>query len=229
LFLGTQLRGKTVGVIGAGRIGTAYARMMMEGHKTDILYHSIHPKPALEAFADAYSRFLATRQEPALACRRAETLEDLLQEADCISIHTPLDEGTRHMIDAERLALMKPDAVLVNTSRGPVIEEAALVAHCRQHPRFRAALDVYEEEPVLAPGLADLENVVLVPHIGSATGWAREGMAILAACNVAAVLAGHPVWNRPDIDVFLDADPPSAAPSILNAEALTLPVWKAAG
>lgn len=229
LFLGTRLRGKSVGVIGAGRIGTAYARMMMEGHKTDVLYYSLHPKPALEDFAAAYGRFLAARREPAVACRRAETVEALLREADCISIHTPLEDSTRHLINAERLALMKPDAVLVNTSRGPVIDEAALVAHCRRHPRFRAALDVYEEEPALAPGLADLENVVLVPHIGSATRWAREGMAILAACNVAALLAGDPVWNRPDIDLFLKADPPSAAPSILNAEALNLPMSKAAG
>ncbi len=228
LFLGTQLRGKTVGVIGAGRIGAAYARMMMEGHKTDILYFSLRPKPDLEAFADAYNRFLTARQELPVVCRRAEAVADLLREADCVSIHTPLDERTRHLIDAECLALMKPDAVLVNTSRGPVVDEAALVAHCRRHPRFRAALDVYEEEPALAPGLADLENVVLVPHIGSATHWAREGMAILAACNVAAVLVGNPVWNRAAVDAFLRADQPPAAPSILNAEALNLPLVKAA-
>jgi hydroxypyruvate reductase 1 len=229
LFLGTQLRRKTVGVIGAGRIGTAYARMMMEGHKTDILYYSIHPKPALEAFAETYSRFLADRQEPPVACRRAETVEALLQKADFVSIHTPLDGSTRHLINADRLALMKADAVLVNTSRGPVIDEAALVAHCRRHPHFRAAVDVYENEPALVPGLADLENVVLVPHIGSATRWAREGMAILAACNVAAVLAGFPAWNRPDMDTFLETNPPPAAPSILNAEALSLPLFKATG
>jgi glycerate dehydrogenase len=121
---------------------------------------------------------------------------------------------------------MKPDGMLVNTSRGPVIDEAALVAHCRRHPEFRAGLDVYEDEPLLAPGLVDLENVVLAPHIGSATRWAREGMATLAACNVAAVLAGHPVWNRAEIDAFLETDPPPAAPSILNADALGLPLFK---
>jgi hydroxypyruvate reductase 1 len=220
LFLGRLLRGKTVGIIGAGRIGAAYARMMMEGHKANILYYSPHPKPELEAFGAAYGRFLAERQEAPVTCRRAETLEALLREADCVSLHAPLDEGTRHLINGARLALMKKDAVLVNTSRGPVIDEAALVAHCRRHPEFRAGLDVFEEEPALKPGLADLENVVIVPHIGSATHWARQGMAILAACNVAAVLAGDPVWKRSDISVFLGVEPPRAAPSILNAEVL---------
>ena len=83
---------------------------------------------------------------------------------------------------------MKTDAVLINTSRGPIIDEAALVAHCRTHPDFRAGLDVFEDEPALKPGLNELENVVLVPHIGSATSWTREGMAILAAGNVAGIL-----------------------------------------
>jgi hydroxypyruvate reductase 1 len=227
LFLGTQLRGKTVGIIGAGRIGSAYARMMMEGHKADILYYSRHPKPALESFAAAYNRFLAMRQEPAVVCRYAKTIEGLLKETDCVSIHVPLGHGTRHLINAERLALMKPEGVLVNTSRGPVIDEAALVDHCRQHPEFRAGLDVYENEPELAPGLVELENVVLAPHIGSATRWAREGMATLAAFNVAAMLVGNPVWHRPDIDAFLKADPPPAAPSILNATELGLPLYGA--
>jgi hydroxypyruvate reductase 1 len=129
------------------------------------------------------------------------------------------------LINAERLALMKPNAVLVNTSRGPVIDEAALVDHCRRNPDFRAGLDVFEDEPQLKPGLVDLENVVIVPHIASATVWTRQGMAILAAHNVAAMLNGYPVWNDPDISAFLGADPPKAAPSILNADALGLRLY----
>ena len=120
---------------------------------------------------------------------------------------------------------MKNNAVLVNTSRGPVIDEAALVDHCRRNPDFRAGLDVFEEEPALKPGLKDLENVVIVPHIASATIWTRQGMATLAASNVAALLMGYPVWNRPDISVFLEADPPKAAPSILNAGDLGLNIY----
>jgi len=222
LLLGELLGRKTVGIIGAGRIGFAYARMMMEGHKTDILYCDPSRNAALENFADRYSRFLTDGGQEPIACRRCETLETLLAEADCVSIHTVLDDSTHHLVNAERLAQMKPNAVLVNTSRGPVIDEAALVAHCRRHPEFRAGLDVFEEEPVLQPGLAELENVVIVPHIASATRWSRQGMATLAAANVAALLQGYPVWNRPDITPFLEGDPPKAAPSVLNAEELGL-------
>ena len=104
-------------------------------------------------------------------------MEDLLETADCVSIHIVLNETTHHLISAERLARMQPNAVIVNTSRGPVIDEAALVAHCRSHPEFRAGLDVFENEPALAPDLDQLENVVIVPHIASATRWTREGLA----------------------------------------------------
>jgi len=222
LFMGALLRRKTVGIIGAGRIGAAYARMMMEGHKMNVLYHDLYRNQALEDYAADYTNFLKSRQKAPVTCRRTETVEELLREADCVSIHTVLDASTHHLINAERLALMKPNAVLVNTSRGPVIDEAALVDHCRNNPDFRAGLDVFEEEPALKPGLVDLENVVAVPHIASATIWTRQGMATLAASNVAAILNGYPVWNRPDISPFLEGDPPHAAPSILNAEALGL-------
>lgn len=225
LFLGELLWQKTVGIIGAGRIGAAYGRMMMEGHKTNILYCDPNRNTVLEDFADAYSRFLTDRGEPPVACRRTATLEELLREADCVSIHTILDETTRHLINAPRLALMKKNAVLVNTSRGPVIDETALVEHCRRNPDFRAGLDVFEEEPALKPGLAELENVVIVPHIASATSWTRQGMATLAAGNVAGILLGYPVWNRSEIAPFLGDDPPKAAPSILNAGDLSLGVY----
>ena len=127
------------------------------------------------------------------------------------------------MIDRERLDLMKENAVLVNSSRGPLIDEAALVAHCREHPSFRAGLDVFEEEPAMAPGLADLPNVVVVPHIGSATRWTREAMAVLAASNVAGMLRGFPVWGRADMGPFLGPNPPEAVPSVVNDDSLGIP------
>ena len=226
LFLGELLWHKTVGVIGAGRIGATYARMMVEGHKMNLLYHDIYPNKDLENYIAAYADFLKSRGEAPVSCRHVENLEDLLREADCVSVHTVLDESTHHLINAERLALMKENAILVNTSRGPVVDEAALVSHCRKHPDFRAGLDVFEDEPQLKPGLNELDNVVIVPHIASATRWTREGMATLAACNVAGILSGYPAWNRPDILSFLEGESPKAAPSIVNAKALGIPLFR---
>ncbi|MGE5259008.1 MAG: NAD(P)-dependent oxidoreductase [Hyphomicrobiales bacterium] len=226
LLLGDLLRGKTVGVIGAGRIGAAYARMMVAGNRMNLVYFDLHGNAELEQYVADYAAFLQAHGQPRVTCRRMARVEDLLREADVVSIHTLLDDSTRHLIDAERLNIMKANALLVNTSRGPVIDETALVEHCRTHPNFRAGLDVFEKEPDLAPGLAALENVVIVPHIASATRWTREGMATLAASNVAALLMGYPAWNRPDIMPFLGDRPPQAAPSILNAEALGIPLYR---
>ena len=222
LLLGELLQGKTVGIIGAGRIGDAYARMMVAGHRMNVVYCDIHRNTSLEDYVSAYAGFLKQQDLPAVTCQRAERVEDLLREADVVSIHTILDASTRHLINRHSLSLMKPDAVLVNTSRGPVIDESALVEHCRQHTGFKAGLDVFEDEPDLKPGLNDLENVVLTPHIASATSWTRQGMATLAAGNIAALLKGYPVWQGTDILPFLDVPAPKAAPSILNAEALGL-------
>lgn len=216
LFLGELLWGKTLGIIGAGRIGDAYARMMAEGHKMNILYCDLRENRELEDYISAYGDFLKSRGMPPISCRRVGNIEELLIHADCVSIHTILDDATHHLINAERLALMKENAILINTSRGPVIDEAVLVDHCRNHPDFRAGLDVFENEPNLEPGLTELDNAVIVPHIASASRSTREGMAILAASNVAAILSGYPPWQEADITRFLGDDPPHAAPSILN-------------
>jgi hydroxypyruvate reductase 1 len=226
LFLGELLWRKTVGVIGAGRIGATYARMMVEGHKMNLIYYDIHQNKELEGLIADYGTFLSSRGERPVYCRRATNIEEVLREADCVSLHTVLDQTTHHLINVQRLALMKENAILINTSRGPVVDEAALVAHCQEHPNFRVGLDVFEDEPDLKPGLVDLDNVVIVPHIASATRWTREGMATLAAGNVAAILMGYPVWQKSDISSFLEGDPPKAAPSILNAKDLGLPAYK---
>ncbi len=218
LFLGELLSRKTVGVIGAGRIGAAYARMMVEGYKMDLLYYDLYRNGVLEAYITAYGDFLVSRGEEPVTCRRAESVEEVLQIADIVSLHPVLDTSTHHMINAERLKSMKKHAILVNASRGPLIDEEALVDHCRNNPDFRAGLDVFEDEPDLKPGLSALDNVVIVPHLGSATIWTREGMAILAAGNVAGILMGYPVWKKDSSLPFLENDPPKAAPSIVNSE-----------
>jgi glycerate dehydrogenase len=222
LFTGHLLWRKTVGIVGAGRIGEAYARMMVEGHKMNVVYYDLHANLDLERFIAEYSLFLESQGQSGVSCRRAETIEELLETADCVSIHTILDDTTHHLFNAERLAKMKSDAILINTSRGPVIRESALVHHCRANPAFRAGLDVFENEPDMEPGLTDLDNVVLVPHIASATRWTREGMATLAACNVAGLLWGYPLWDNSDMLPFLEKDPPMAIPSIVNAKDLGL-------
>jgi len=228
MLLGTLLRRGTLGIVGAGRIGAAYAHMMVEGHKMDLVYYDVRPNEELEHSIADYAAFLASHGERPVTCRRAKTLTELLRACDVVSVHAALSAETRHLIGAPELAVMKAEAVLVNASRGPLVDEAALVGHCRTHPRFRAGLDVYESEPATAPGLAELDTVVLVPHLGSATTFTREGMATLAAANVVGILNDWPVWRAvgglEDVRPFLeDEEPPHAAPSIVNADVLGLP------
>jgi hydroxypyruvate reductase 1 len=225
LFLGELLWRKTVGIIGAGRIGSAYARMMVEGHKMNLLYYSPHRNEALEDFVNRYGKFLASQGEEPVRYKRATSINELLVEADVISLHPVLNDSTKYMINEASLSLMKENAILINSSRGPLIDEVALVNHCHQHPDFKAALDVYEDEPDMKPGLKNLDNVVIVPHIGSATGWTRQGMATLAAANVAGILLDYPVWQSQDVTPFLGDRPPKAAPSIVNRAELDIPVY----
>ncbi len=222
MFLGRRFVGRTVGIIGCGRIGAAYGRMMAEGFKMNLVYFDPYRNEALEDYVANYSAFLVANGEDPVTCRRLETIEDVLGTADVVSLHTVLDESSHHLIDAGRLSLMKDDAILVNSSRGPIIDEAALVEHCRAHPDFKVGLDVFEDEPVMKPGLVELDNVVIVPHIASATVWTRQGMATLAAANVAGVLQGHSLWTGDGVMPFLDGDVPAAAPSIVNAAELGL-------
>jgi glyoxylate reductase len=171
---GLDVWGKRLGIVGMGRIGRAVARRG-RGFGMEILYHNRSRKE--DAENELGARYL--------------DLDDLLRESDFVSIHTPLTDETRHLISERELGLMRETAVLVNTSRGPVVDEGALAAALAEGRIFAAGLDVYEEEPKVHPKLLELENVVLAPHVGSATIDTRDKMATLAAENLAGVLRGE--------------------------------------
>ena len=164
LLLGTDVHGATLGIVGAGRIGSAVARRGA-GFGMKVLYADTQPSSALE---------------DGLGARRVG-LDELLAGSDVVSVHVPLTEATRGLIGARELSMMKSTAVLVNTSRGAVIDEAALVESLRGRGIFAAGLDVYEREPAVSKGLAELENAVMLPHLGSASQATRSRMAELAA------------------------------------------------
>jgi len=173
-LLGPDVWGKKLGLVGLGRIGQAVARRS-SGFQMEVLY---------------YDQYRNEGVEEELGARYLE-LDDLLRESDFVSIHTPLTPETRHLISEGELDLMQPTSVLVNASRGPVVDEAALADALAERRIFAAGLDVYEEEPKVHPKLLELENVVLAPHIGSASIETRDSMAALAAENLVAVLRGE--------------------------------------
>jgi len=172
LLLGGDIIGKTLGIIGAGRIGTAMA-VRSRGWCMRVLYTTQTSRNAV--------------LEEMLGAKRVD-LKTLLRESDFVSIHTPLSEKTKHVISANELSMMKKTAYLINTARGAVVDEVALVNALKNKQIAGAGLDVYEEEPKLKPGLAELDNVVLAPHLGSATVETRTKMSLMAAENIVAVL-----------------------------------------
>ena len=177
MMLGTGLQGRRLGIIGMGGIGQAIAARA-RGFGMTVVYHNRSAvDPAIEQRLDA----------------RLVPLDELLATSDVVSLNCPYTDATHHLIDAAALAAMRPSAFLLNTARGPIVDEAALVEALRDRTIAGAGLDVFEHEPDVDPGLLDLDNVVLVPHLGSATVETRGAMAELAARNVVAHLRGEPL------------------------------------
>ncbi len=175
LLLGMDIKGKTLGIIGAGRIGSQVARIGKGGFEMKAIYFDIKRNEKFEKETGAEFR---------------ESVEEVLKEADVVTLHVPLLDSTRHLINKERLEMMKPTAYIVNSSRGPVIDEKALVEVLRKKKIAGASLDVFENEPALSPGLSELENVVITPHIASATQETRDKMSEMTAQNIIAFLDG---------------------------------------
>lgn len=175
LFIGTDLCGKTIGLIGAGHIGARVAMHLVKGFESKVIYYDVKRNSDIEAQGATF----------------VEKIEDVLTQSDIVSLHVPLLPSTHHLINEDRLKLMKPSAYLINTSRGPVVDEKALVAALQKGVIKGAGLDVYEDEPKLARGLIKLTNVVLTPHIASARESARTDMAVSAAQNIIDVLEGR--------------------------------------
>ena len=183
-MLGSRVHGQTLGLVGMGKIGTAVARRA-GGFGMRVLYYSRNRNPATE------------EETGAVYC---EDLATLLAESDIVSLHCPMSDDTHHLIDEKELAGMKPTAVLVNTSRGPVVSESALVCALKEGQIAAAGLDVYEFEPQVSRELCDLENVVLLPHLGSATRAARDAMGFRVIENIISFL---------ETGILLDEVPPT--------------------
>ena len=181
-MLGTKVSGKTLGLIGMGRIARAVARRAHHGFGMRVIFHDPYPPPP------AVAAELGAEPRP--------SVDDVLREADFVSLHCPATPETRHLIDARRLALLRRSAFLINTARGDVVDEAALVAALERGTIAGAALDVYEHEPRVHPALLRMENVVLLPHLGSATVETRVAMGMRALENLRAFFAGAAPRDR---------------------------------
>lgn len=177
-LLGAAVAGSTVGIVGMGRIGQAVARRAA-GFRMQVIYHSHR---AVDA--------------PPGAHWTSRDLPDLLRESDIVTIHVPLTPETRHLIGAPEFALMRRTAILINTARGPIVDESALVTALQERTIAGAGLDVFEDEPKIHPHLASMPQVVLLPHLGSATLATRVEMGMICLKNIEAILAGRPAPNR---------------------------------
>ncbi|KKS70217.1 MAG: D-isomer specific 2-hydroxyacid dehydrogenase NAD-binding protein [Parcubacteria group bacterium GW2011_GWA1_42_7] len=175
MFLGNDLAGKTLGLIGLGRIGQVVAQRMSAGFEMKVIYYDIKRNEEAEKKYNLEYR----------------DLESLLKDSDFVSIHVPMTPETKHLLGADQFKMMKKTAYLVNTARGPVIDENALVEALKAGLIKGVALDVYENEPAMAEGLKDLPNTILIPHIASATEETRGAMSELAAKNIIAALSGE--------------------------------------
>ena len=181
-LLGTKVSGKTLGLVGMGRIARAVARRARLSFGMRVLFHDpVPPPPEVVGELGATAR---------------PSVDDVVREADFVSLHCPATPETRHLIDARRLKLMKPGAFLINTARGDVVDEQALVAALKARTIAGAGLDVYEREPAMSPELRTMENVVLLPHLGSATQETRVAMGMRAIENLKAFFSGAPPRDR---------------------------------
>lgn len=180
-FIGSDLSGKTLGLVGSGAIGSEVARMAKHGFNCTVIYHDMVQN---------------TKIETELGAKRCASLDELLKEADIVSLHVPLLPATHHLINAEKLRMMKPTAVLINTSRGPVVDENALIEALKNKVIAGAGLDVYEFEPKIPRALRKLDNVVLTPHISSARQSARDQMAEIAAQSIIDFFEGRELKTR---------------------------------
>ena len=186
LMLGGDFKDKTLGILGLGRIGSAVAERMHRGFGVKVLYYDVRRNPAFEKNVKA---------------KRVSVLQ-LMKNSDYVSVHVPLLPSTRHLVGAKELKMMKKTAYLINTSRGPVIDESALVSALRRKQFAGAALDVFENEPKTSPGLSKLDNAILTPHTASATVTARDAMAVIAARNVLAALSGKRPPNLLNPEIY---------------------------
>ena len=181
-MLGTHVTGKTLGLVGMGRIARAVAQRAHRGFGMRVVYHDPFPPPPDVARA--------------LGAEQRQTLDEVLREADFVSLHCPATPETRHLINRDRLSVMRPDAFLINTARGDVVDEAALVEALAAKRIAGAGLDVYEREPQVTQALTTMDSVVLLPHLGSATTETRVAMGMRAFENLQLFFSGKPLRDR---------------------------------